>query len=176
MQGEARARSEQMVEAIRVELERRRWRAGSVRVGFQPCDDSLEKTGEWDRSRCEENARAYVRDARVIGVIGTYNSGCAEAMLPILNRAPGGELAMVSPGNTLVCLTKESVSCEAGGPERYYPTGKRNYARVVPTDADQGAGLASFAERRRLRRVYVLQAKDDPTSAGQAKAFTGAAP
>ena len=175
MQGAARARSEQMVEAIRLELERRRWRAGSVRVGFEPCDDSLKQTGEWDGARCEENARAYVRDARLLGVIGTYNSGCAEAMLPVLNRAPGGGVPMVSPGNTLVCLTKEAASCEAGAPKRYYPTGKRNYARVVPTDADQGAGLASFAERRMLRRVYVLQAKGDPTSAGQARAFTGAA-
>jgi hypothetical protein len=41
MQGAARGRSEQMVEAIRLELERRDWRAGSVRVALQPCDDSL---------------------------------------------------------------------------------------------------------------------------------------
>src|SRR5688500_6769511 len=41
MQGASAARSQQMVEAIRVELERRGWRAGSVRVGFKPCDDSL---------------------------------------------------------------------------------------------------------------------------------------
>jgi branched-chain amino acid transport system substrate-binding protein len=175
MQGAARARSEQMVEAIRVELERRDWRAGSVAIGFEACDDSLQRSGEWDRGKCEQNARAYARDPKVIGVVGTYNSGCAEAMLPILNRAPGGPVPMISPGNTLVCLTKASASCEDGAPERYYPSGKRNYARVVPTDADQGAGLASFARQRKLRRVYVLQAQDDPTSAGQARAFTRAA-
>jgi branched-chain amino acid transport system substrate-binding protein len=175
MQGAARTRSDQMVEAIRLELERRDWRAGSLRIGFKPCDDSLAKTGEWDQGRCEANARAYARDRRLLGVVGTYNSGCAEAMLPILSRAPGGPVAMVSPGNTLVCLTKTSVSCEEGAPGRYYPGGKRNYARVVPNDADQGAGLASFADQRKLRRVYVLQARDDPTSAGQARAFTQAA-
>jgi len=96
-------------------------------------------------------------------------------MLPILNRARGGPVPMVSPGNTLVCLTKESASCAEGAPESYYPTGRRNYARVVPTDADQGAGLATFADERRLRRVYVLQAREDPTSAGQARAFVRAA-
>jgi branched-chain amino acid transport system substrate-binding protein len=164
-----------MVEAIRVELGRRGWRAGSVRVGFKPCDDSVRETGEWDGGKCEQNASAYTRDRTVIGIVGTYNSGCAEAMLPILNRAPGGPLAMVSPGNTLVCLTKEAASCDAGAPGRYYPTRRRSYARVVPTDADQGAGLASFARRRKLANVYVLQAKDDPTSAGQARAFTRAA-
>ena len=175
MQGPSRVRSEQMVEAIRLELNRRGWRAGSVRVGFKPCDDSLEKTGEWEQGRCEQNAHAYARDLKVIGVIGTYNSGCAEAMLPILNRAAGGPVGLVSPGNTLVCLTKESPSCKSGAPGRYYPTGERSYARVVPTDADQGAGLASFVRERKLRSVYVLQAKDDPTSAGQARAFTRAA-
>jgi branched-chain amino acid transport system substrate-binding protein len=157
MQGAASERSKQMVEAIKLELERRRWRAGAVRVGFKACDDSLKKTGEWDPAKCEENARAYARDPQVIGVIGTYNSGCAEAMLPILNRAPGGGVPIVSPGNTLVCLTKDSSLCEAGAPARYYPTGRRNYARVVPTDADQGAGLAAFAQSRGFRRVYVLQ-------------------
>ena len=175
MHGAARERSEQMVKAIRLELERRDWRAGSVRLGFKPCDDSVADTGEWDQGKCEQNARAYARDRQVIGLVGTYNSGCAEAMLPILNRAPAGAVPMVSPGNTLVCLTKESASCEAGAPARYYPTGNRNYARVVPTDADQGAGLASFADDRRWRRVYVLQAKNDPTSTGQARAFTRAA-
>jgi branched-chain amino acid transport system substrate-binding protein len=175
MQGAARARSQQMVEAIRVELERRGWRAGSMRTGFKACDDALKTTGEWDRPKCEQNARAYARDRQVIGVIGTYNSGCAEAMLPILNRAAGGPVPLVSPGNTLVCLTKTSPSCEAGAPARYYPTGRRNYARVVPTDADQGAGLASFARQRKLERVYVLQARADPTSAGQARTFTRAA-
>ena len=175
MQGPSKARSEQMVEAIRIELERRQWRAGSVRVGFKPCDDSLEKTGEWEQGKCEQNARAYARDPKIIGVVGTYNSGCAEAMLPILNRAAGGPVALVSPGNTLVCLTRASPSCSSGAPERYYPTGKRSYARVVPTDADQGAGLASFARQRKLANLYVLRAKDDPTSAGQARAFTRAA-
>jgi branched-chain amino acid transport system substrate-binding protein len=175
MQGAARPRSQQMVEAIRVELERRNWRAGLTRVGFKACDDALKTTGEWDRSKCEQNARAYARDRQVIGVIGTYNSGCAEAMLPILNRATGGPVPLVSPGNTLVCLTKKSPSCEAGAPARYYPSGTRNYARVVPNDADQGAGLATFARQRKLDRVYVLRAQADATSAGQARTFTRAA-
>jgi branched-chain amino acid transport system substrate-binding protein len=175
MQGAASGRSEQMVEAVRLELERRNWRAGGLRVAFQPCDDSLAETGEWDERRCQENARTYAGNRDLLGVVGTYNSGCAAAMLPILNRAPGDGVAMVSPGNTLVCLTKPSPICEAGETERYYPTGRRTYARVVPNDADQGAGLATFAERRRLRRVYVLHARDDPTSEGQATTFENAA-
>jgi branched-chain amino acid transport system substrate-binding protein len=175
MQGAARGRSEQMVEAIRLELERRDWRAGSVRVALQPCDDSLARIGEWDEGRCEQNARDYAENRDLVGIVGTYNSGCAAAMLPTLNRALGGGVAMVSPGNTRVCLTKPSTTCEAGEPERYYPTGRRAYARVVPTDADQSAALATFAEQRGLDRVYVLHAEGDPTSEGQATTFRSAA-
>jgi branched-chain amino acid transport system substrate-binding protein len=112
----------------------------------------------------------------VIGVIGTYNSGCAAIEIPILNRAPGGGLAMVSPGNTFVCLTQPSPTlCKRDEPGVYYPSGKRNYARVVPNDAVQGAGLASFAQQAGVRRPFVLIAADDPTSEGQGRTFAGAA-
>ena len=107
-------------------------------------------------------------------MIGTYNSGCAEAMIPILSQAPGGGVAMVSPGNTLICLTQTSPSCGKGEPKSLYP-GRRNYARVVPNDAYQGAGLASFAKQQGVELAYVLYAGKDPTSLGQAKTFRGAA-
>ena len=42
----------------------------------------------------------------VIGVIGTFNSGCAAIIIPVANQAPNGPLAMVSPANTYVCLTE----------------------------------------------------------------------
>ncbi len=100
MQGDSKARSEQMVEAIRLALEHRHWRAGDVNVAFQPCDDSIVKTGLWDGKKCRANANAYADDPDVIGVIGTYNSGCAAEIMPILNEAPGGPVPMVSPGNT----------------------------------------------------------------------------
>jgi branched-chain amino acid transport system substrate-binding protein len=164
-----------MVKAIELELEQSDWQAGERRVAFQACDDSVAETGEWDKAKCEGNARAYADNPDVIGVIGTYNSGCAEAMLPILNRATGGAVPIVSPGNTLVCLTETAKTCENGEPESLYPTKDRNYARVVPNDAVQGAALATFAEAQGIRRVFVLRAADDPTSLGQASTFKGAA-
>jgi branched-chain amino acid transport system substrate-binding protein len=175
LQGDSSERSAQMNDAVRLVLEGADWRAGDRRVAFQACDDSIASTGLWDEARCRANARAYSRDRDVIGVIGTYNSGCAEAMVPILNRAPGGGLAMVSPGNTLICLTEPSPSCSNGEPASLYPSQRRNYARVVPNDAFQGAGLASYAHRTGTRRVSILYAADDPTSLGQAETFRGAA-
>jgi branched-chain amino acid transport system substrate-binding protein len=174
LQGDSRQRSLQMNDAIRLVLEGADWRAGGRAVAFQACDDSEAKTGLWSKARCQANARAYAADPSVLGVIGTYNSGCAEAIVPILGRAPGGGLAMVSPGNTLICLTQTSPSCGGGEPASLYPQ-RRNYARVVPNDAYQGAGLASFAKQRKIARAYILYAAKDPTSLGQARTFRGAA-
>lgn len=174
LQGDSKQRSAQMNDAIRLVLEGANWQAGGVTVGFQACDDSSAKTGLWTKAQCQANARAYAADASVLGVIGTYNSGCAEAMIPILSQAPGGGLAMVSPGNTLICLTQTSPSCGKGEPKSLY-RGRRNYARVVPNDAYQGAGLASFAKQQGVELAYVLYAGKDPTSLGQAKTFRGAA-
>jgi len=174
LQGDSKQRSLQMNDAIRLVLEGSNWQAGGVKVAFQACDDSSAKTGLWTKAQCQANARAYAADPSVLAVIGTYNSGCAEAMIPILSTAPGGGVAMVSPGNTLICLTQSSPSCAKGEPKSLYP-GVRNYARVVPSDAYQGAGLASFAKKRGVKDAYVLYAGKDPTSLGQAKTFRGAA-
>jgi branched-chain amino acid transport system substrate-binding protein len=173
--GDSKERSAQMNDAIRDVLDEAGWKAGNTSVAFQVCDDSIAKTGLWDEARCRQNAQAYAADADVIGVIGTYNSGCAEIEVPILNRAPGGGLAMVSPGNTLICLTEKASGCLNGEPASLYPSGTRNYARVIPNDAYQGAGLATFAKNRGLTKVYILYAGGDPTSLGQARTFRGAA-
>ena len=74
--------------------------------------------------------------------MGTYNSGCAKIEVPVLNQDPTGPMLMVSHANTNPGLTK---AWDPGEPDKYYPTGKRNYARVVTTDDFQGAADAQFA-------------------------------
>jgi branched-chain amino acid transport system substrate-binding protein len=172
MRGDSAERSQQQVEAIRLVLEQNDWNAGSTTVGFQACDDSIASTGLWDEATCRSNAKGYADDPKVLGVIGTYNSGCAAEEIPILNKA---DLAMISPGNTAVCLTQPSPLCESGQPNSLYPSGERTYARVVPNDAFQGAALAQFAGDEGVKRPYVLYARDDPTSLGQAANFRAAA-
>ena len=92
----------------------------------------------------------------MIGVVGTFNSGCAKIIVPILNRAHPGPMAMVSPANTNVGLTKK---WDPGEPQKYYPTGVRNYARVVATDDIQGPADAMFAKSIGIKKVYVLNDK-----------------
>ena len=111
-------------------------------------------------AKCSTNANAYARNKDVIGVIGTFNSGCAAIIIPILNRAPGGQVAMVSPANTYTGLTAAGPGTAAGEPNKYYPTGKRNYARVVAQDQYQGAADAILAKRVGAKNVYVLNDKE----------------
>ena len=47
-----------------------------------------------------------------------------------------------------------------GEPDVYYPTGERNYARVVGNDNLHGGSLATLARRLGLRGVYVLDDGD----------------
>jgi branched-chain amino acid transport system substrate-binding protein len=176
LQGDSAERSKQMNQAIVQEMARKGWQAGpNIQVAFQACDDSIASTGSWDEGLCRSNAQKYAANPDVIGVIGTYNSGCAAIQMPILNQASGGGIPMVSPGNTLVCLTETSPTlCKRDEPQKYFPTGKRNYVRVVPNDAAQGAGMASFAYDQGVRKPFVLIAKDDPTSFGQGTTFADA--
>ena len=94
-----------------------------------------------------------------IGVIGTFNSGAAEIIVPVLNRAPNGPIAMVSPANTYVGLTHGGPGTVAGEPGKYYPTG-RNYARVVAADDYQGAADALLAQSLGVKKVFILNDKE----------------
>lgn len=169
--GASADRSAQMNEAVRLTLERRDWKAGATTIGLSTCDDSSPATGAWTADLCTRNANAYVALPTLLGVVGTYNSGCAGLIAPILNLAG---VAMVSPGNTLVCLTQKANSCSPDEPMKYRPSGKGNYARVVPNDAYQGAALATFAVKDlKAKRIAVLSG-GDTTSNGQAAAVKGA--
>src|SRR5262249_32260517 len=74
---------------------------------------------------------------------------------------------MVSHANTNPGLTK---AWDPGEPDKYYPSGKRNYARVITTDDYQGTAAARFAKELGIKSVYIL---DDRETYGQgvAKAF-----
>src|SRR5919108_1712822 len=60
--GNSAERSRQQVEAIRLALEQRDWKADGTAVAFQPCDDSIEETGLWAPKTCRTNAEAYAAD------------------------------------------------------------------------------------------------------------------
>ena len=156
LQGANRALTTEMADAIELVLQQKEWKVGDLVVGYQSCDDSTAQAGSWDSAKCSSNARAYANNESVIGIVGTFNSGCAKLVIPVANRAPNGPLAMVSPANTYPGLTEGGPGTEQGEPDNYYPTGKRNYARVVWNDQFQGAAGAQLAQELGLKKVFVL--------------------
>jgi branched-chain amino acid transport system substrate-binding protein len=145
----------QMSAAIVYVLREHDFRAGRFDLGYQSCDDSTpEQAGMFDPGKCASNAYAWARGPLVIGVVGPYNSGCAEPEISITNKA--GPLAMISPTNSWPGLTRPDLLAPPGFLHRLYPTGIRNYAHVYPADDVEAAGMAEFARLRKLDRVYVL--------------------
>jgi branched-chain amino acid transport system substrate-binding protein len=172
LQGSSAAQTETMVNAIKLYLEQQGGKAGDYTVSYESFDDATAAKGAWDEATCAANARKYVEDESIVGVIGTFNSGCAKIEVPILNDA---SLAMISPANTGVGLTHVGPGSEPGEPDKYYPNGTRNYARVVASDDFQGQIDASYMkDKLGVTKVYILDDKD-AYGKGVADAFEAAA-
>jgi branched-chain amino acid transport system substrate-binding protein len=158
LQGSSAAQTESMVNGIKLYLDQVGNKAGDFTIEYESFDDSTAAKGAWDEATCAANARKYVEDESILGVVGTFNSGCAKIEVPILNEA---SLAMVSPANTAVGLTHEGPGSEEGEPDKYYTTGTRNYARVVASDDFQGQIDATYMkDELGVTKVYILDDKD----------------
>jgi branched-chain amino acid transport system substrate-binding protein len=160
LQGSGRTQTIQMTKAIAFVLKQHNWKAGRYELAYQSCDDATAQAGKWDSGKESANANAFANDPNVVGVIGTFNSGAAEIAIPILNRASTGPVAMVSPANTYVGLTHGGPGTAAGEPDKYYPSGKRNYIRIVAADDFQGAADAMLVQQLNLKKVFILNDKE----------------
>ena len=151
--GSAKGQTDTIVNAITMALEETNYRVGGATIVYEDLDDATPARGAWDAGKEAENANRAVADADVMAYIGTFNSGAAKVAIPILNRA---NLAMISPANTYPGLTKKVEGVEPNEPDVYYPSGRRNYTRVVPADDLQGAVGANWAKQLGATKVYVL--------------------
>ena len=153
LQGASNDASDATNNAIKLYLEQVGNKAGNYTIEFKPYDDSTAAKGAWDDATCAKNATDHVANTNEVAVMGTYNSGCAKIIAPVLNQDPSGPMLMVSHANTNPGLTK---TWDPGEPEKYKPTGKPNYARVITTDDYQGEAAAAFLAEKGIKSVYVL--------------------
>ena len=175
LQGDQRLTATQMARAITLVMREHGFRAGGIRLAYQSCDDALAGSGLFDEAKCIANARAYARNPGVIAVIGTLHSGCAARMIPELNRAQNGPVAMLSPVNSAVALTRRRLDPAEVTLAELYPTGIRNYARIYPGDDLAGAALAQLARDRGRQRAFVLD-DGDIYSLASVRGFEATAP
>ncbi len=168
LQGSSFDSNDSTNKAIALYLKQIKYKAGKYTVKLKIYDDATAAKGGWDDAKCAANAQAHVANKSEVAVMGTYNSGCAKIIVPILNQAPGGAMTMISNANTNPGLTKV---WNPGEPDVYYPKGIRNYARVCTTDDIQGSAAAQFAKSIGIKSVYVL---NDTQTYGQGvgQAFT----
>lgn len=168
LQGSAKDANDSTNNALKLYLEQIGYKVGKYDLEFQSYDNATAAKGSWDDAQCAGNAQKHVANKNEVAVMGTYNSGCAKIIVPVLNQDPNGPMLMVSHANTNPGLTK---TWDAGEPAKYYPRGVRNYARVVTTDDFQGAAGAQFlAQEAKVKKCAVLN--DNQTyGQGVAKAF-----
>lgn len=147
-------------------------RIGRLRLTVRALDDATARRGRWDPGQAELNARTAIANRTTIGYLGDLNSGASAVTIPVLNRYL---IAQVSPASGAVGLTSDAPGSDPGEPEKYYPTGIRTFARVVPSDAVQATVQAGLQHSQGCRRTYVL---DDGEVDGYdaAQSFADAAP
>ncbi len=169
-QGSSKDSSDDTYNAMQLYLDSVGGKAGNYKVELKKYDNSTAAKGAWDEATCTKNANDHVSNANEVAVMGTFNSGCAKLEAPVLNQDTKGPMLMVSHANTNPGLTK---TWDPGEPAKYFPSGKRSYARVVTTDDVQGPAAAQFAAKDlKVTKCFVI---DDTETYGKGVADTFAA-
>jgi branched-chain amino acid transport system substrate-binding protein len=116
-----------------------------------------------DPATGEAAASTFAADPNVVAVIGPYNSGVALKAAPVL---AAGDLALMSPGNTLTSLT---IGDDVANPQRPWDS----YFRMVGPDTRQAEFLAAQAKRLGFKTAAVVS-ETKPVSQGLADEFVTA--
>jgi branched-chain amino acid transport system substrate-binding protein len=157
MQGASSAQTVPLVNGIKLALSQAGNKAGSFKVNYQILDDSTASAGKWDPTQTAQDARKAAEDPKAVFYIGEFNSGGSEVSIPILNQAG---IPQVSPANTYVGLTTNEPGSAPGEPQKYYPTGKRTYLRIVPRDTIQAAAGLITMKHDGCTKVAVANDKE----------------
>ncbi|MGZ4237376.1 MAG: branched-chain amino acid ABC transporter substrate-binding protein [Solirubrobacteraceae bacterium] len=137
----------------KIALDQVRGRIGRYRIVLRWMDDSTAKRGTWDPGQTTLNAHQAMDDHTTIGYIGEYNSGASAISIPLLNRMG---IPQISPTSTAVGLTSHGIGAAPGEPEKYYPTGIRTYARVVPSDAIEATAQVRLQQAAGCNKTFIL--------------------
>ena len=157
LQGTSKEQSEAVINGEQLALKQVGKKIGKYTLKYVSLDDSTaQNPGTADEGQTAQNARKAVQDKSTIFYLGEFNSGGTKVSLPILNKAG---IPQISPSNTYVGLTTNKPGSEPGEPQKYYPSGKRTYARVVPIDDVQGAAMVTTMKEDGCQSVHIFNDK-----------------
>jgi len=157
LQGGSRDNALAVNRGAQIALEEKGGKIGNFTVKFEELDDSTASAGKWEANQVQANASKAVADPTTVAYLGEFNSGASALSIPATNRAG---ILQVSPANTAVGLTSSDPGADAGEPDKYYPTKKRNYARVVPRDTVQAAAQVTIWKEAGCKKVYIVNDKE----------------
>jgi branched-chain amino acid transport system substrate-binding protein len=156
LQGDSRPQSEAVVNGEKLALQEHNGKVGKFTIKYVSLDDSTAATGKWEPGATSSDARKAAQDKSTIAYLGEFNSGASAISIPIINEAG---ILQISPSNTYVGLTR-SEGADKGEPDKYYPSGKRTFGRVVPADHIQAAAQVAFQKDQGCTKTYVLNDKE----------------
>jgi branched-chain amino acid transport system substrate-binding protein len=151
--GPSRVSGEAVVDGAELALSQAHERIGKYRIVLRALNDATAARQGWDPGQTTVDARIAVLDPTTIGYVGDLNSGASAVSIPPLNRAG---IPQVSPTSSAVGLTTGVEGANPGEPQKYYPTGIRTFARVVPNDSVQAAAQVHVQKSLGCTKVYVL--------------------
>jgi branched-chain amino acid transport system substrate-binding protein len=156
LQGDSRPQSESVVNGEKLALQEAGGKVGNFTIKYVSLDDATAAAGKWDPGQTSSDARKAAQDGSTIVYLGEFNSGASAISIPILNEA---NILQISPSNTYVGLTR-SQGADKGEPDKYYPSGKRTYGRVVPADHIQAAAQVTYQKDEGCKKTYILNDKE----------------
>jgi branched-chain amino acid transport system substrate-binding protein len=151
LQGPDRARAQDMVDAIKLAIQQVDGEIGPFRITYVSLSSAKPGATTWSGDKVLDNARQAVRDLNAIAYIGDRDSAATALSVPLTNE---GHILQVSPSSTYDGLTR--ASRRQGEPDRFYPSGERTFARVVPADHLQAAALVGYMKVVGVRSVALL--------------------
>ena len=99
------------------------------------------------------NAKRAAKDPRTVAYLGELDTGASAISIPVLNEE---EILQVSPADTVAGLTTRRGAAGSGEPDKYYPTRRRTFARLMPSDSVQAAALLETMRRDGVQRLVIL--------------------
>ena len=154
LDGAAEPNGQAVVNGAQLALNQIGGRIGRYRIRIRVLDDATATAGGWDPGQTEADARIAAADRTTIGYIGDLESGASAVSIPLLNHEG---IAQISPTSTAVGLTSDAPGSSPGEPEKYYPTGVRTFARVVPNDLVGAGAQVGLEQQLDCTRTYLAE-------------------
>jgi branched-chain amino acid transport system substrate-binding protein len=170
LQGPSAAASAQIVNGEKLALARAGGHIGPFRVSYVSLDDSNPLTGKSSAEVTAADAKIAAQDTSTIAYLGEYGSAATAISLPLINAAG---ILQVSPSSPYVGLTS-SLDAGQDEPGRFYPSLRRNFARLVPGDQVEAAAQVRLMAQLGVHRLYVLD-DQDPFELPLSRILAGAA-